>query len=150
MLQTFIVTLIVCSATASVILMAPEYNTLLPNGEKLSANLLTLKSTEYFLGSLGAVVIFLTMIFLPTLRLLVGLIMGKNALNTPLVKKVKYYRLIFLASVMVGAMAKIDFVWNLADLSNGLMAIPNLIALILLHKVVSSETRWYFSKHSNK
>lgn len=65
-------------------------------------------------------------------------------------KKVKYYRLIFLASVMVGAMAKIDFVWNLADLSNGLMAIPNLIALILLHKVVYSETRWYFSKHSNK
>lgn len=75
--------------------------------------------------------------------------MGKNALNTPLVKKSEILPLDLLASVMVGAMAKIDFVWNLADLSNGLMAIPNLIALILLHKVVS-ETRWYFSKHSNK
>lgn len=76
--------------------------------------------------------------------------MGKNALNTLLVKKSEILPLDLLASVMVGAMAKIDFVWNLADLSNGLMAIPNLIALILLHKVVSSETRWYFSKHSNK
>ncbi|WP_187841258.1 alanine/glycine:cation symporter family protein [Helicobacter pylori] len=151
MLQTFIVTLIVCSATASVILMAPEYNTLLPNGEKLSANLLTLKSTEYFLGSLGAVVIFLTMIFFAYSTIIGWAYYGEKCAEYAFgEKKVKYYRLIFLASVMVGAMAKIDFVWNLADLSNGLMAIPNLIALILLHKVVYSETRWYFSKHSNK
>ncbi|WQY46154.1 AGCS family amino acid carrier protein [Helicobacter pylori] len=151
MLQTFIVTLIVCSATASVILMAPEYNTLLPNGEKLSANLLTLKSTEYFLGSLGTVVIFLTMIFFAYSTIIGWAYYGEKCTEYAFgEKKVKYYRLIFLASVMVGAMAKIDFVWNLADLSNGLMAIPNLIALILLHKVVYSETRWYFSKHSNK
>lgn len=151
MLQTFIVTLVVCSATASVILMAPEYNTLLPNGEKLSANLLTLKSTEYFLGSLGTVVIFTTMIFFAYSTIIGWAYYGEKCAEYAFgEKKVKYYRLIFLASVMVGAMAKIDFVWNLADLSNGLMAIPNLIALILLHKVVSSETRWYFSKHSNK
>ncbi|AFI04754.1 alanine/glycine:cation symporter family protein [Helicobacter cetorum] len=149
MLQTFIVTLIVCTATATIILMAPEWHTLLPNGERLSANLLTLKSTEYFLGSVGAFIIFATMIFFAYSTIIGWAYYGEKCTEYAFgASKIKYYRLLFLVCIMVGALAKIDFVWNLADLANGLMAIPNLIALILLHKVVYSETRWYFSKQN--
>ena len=45
---------------------------------------------------------------------------------------------------MVGAMMKLSFVWDFSDLMNGMMAIPNLIALLLLSKVIKSETNRYF------
>lgn len=46
------------------------------------------------------------------------------------------YRLIVCVFIVIGATLKVDLVWALADLFNGLMVIPNLIALIALHKVV--------------
>lgn len=59
-------------------------------------------------------------------------------------KMVKAYRVAFLASVFIGAVVSLDLVWNLADIFNALMAIPNLIALLLLSGVVVAETRQYF------
>ncbi|HIU36817.1 MAG TPA: alanine:cation symporter family protein, partial [Candidatus Aphodousia faecigallinarum] len=46
------------------------------------------------------------------------------------------YRVIVCLFIGVGAILKVDLVWALADLFNGLMVIPNLIALLCLHKVV--------------
>ena len=46
------------------------------------------------------------------------------------------YRVIVCCFIAAGAVLKVDLVWALADLFNGLMVIPNLIALIALHKVV--------------
>ena len=54
--------------------------------------------------------------------------------------------MIFLVFIMVGAVTELKFVWNFSDLANGLMAIPNLIALLLLSKVIVEETNKYFEK----
>ena len=54
------------------------------------------------------------------------------------------YRIIFIALVACGAFIKLDVIWILADIVNGLMAIPNLIALIGLSGVVVAETKKYF------
>jgi len=43
-------------------------------------------------------------------------------------------------------MMKLEFVWNFSDLMNGLMAIPNLIALLMLSKIIKQETDRYFSE----
>jgi alanine or glycine:cation symporter, AGCS family len=51
------------------------------------------------------------------------------------------YRLLWVAAVFVGATVKADMVWNFADALNGLMAVPNLIALLLLNHVIVAETR---------
>jgi len=51
---------------------------------------------------------------------------------------------VFIGAVVVGAMMRLEFVWNFSDLMNGMMAIPNLIALLLLSKVVKEETGRYF------
>ncbi len=51
------------------------------------------------------------------------------------------YRLLWVIAVMVGSVASLPLVWSFADIANALMAIPNLISLIVLHKVIVHETR---------
>ncbi|MBR5672948.1 MAG: alanine:cation symporter family protein [Muribaculaceae bacterium] len=53
------------------------------------------------------------------------------------------YRIVFVAMVFVGSIISLDVVWNAADCMNALMAIPNLIALLLLSNVIAKETRHY-------
>lgn len=58
---------------------------------------------------------------------------------------VKPYRYLWVAAVFVGALVKVPVVWSFADVANALMAIPNLIALLLLSGVIVKETRDYFT-----
>ena len=58
------------------------------------------------------------------------------------------YRLLWIVAVLIGATWKSDAVWNFCDIMNGLMALPNIAALLLLSGVIASETRRYFSKPS--
>ena len=53
------------------------------------------------------------------------------------------YRLIYIVMVFVGAVVALDVVWLLADCLNALMAIPNLVALLLLSGVAAKETQRY-------
>ena len=53
------------------------------------------------------------------------------------------YRILFVAMVFVGSIISLDVVWNAADCMNALMAIPNLVALLLLSNVIAHETRHY-------
>ena len=64
-------------------------------------------------------------------------------------KGVLPYRLIFIALIASGAFLKLEAIWILADIVNGLMAIPNLIALIALSGVVVAETEHYLSKNED-
>lgn len=56
------------------------------------------------------------------------------------------YRVLFTAAVILGANMSLELVWNFSDLMNGMMAIPNLIGLLLLAKVVKAETDLFFSQ----
>jgi AGCS family alanine or glycine:cation symporter len=56
-------------------------------------------------------------------------------------KVVKPYRVLWVAAVMLGSVASLPVVWALADILNGLMAVPNLISLILLTSVVVAESK---------
>ena len=60
------------------------------------------------------------------------------------VKCIMPYRIIYIILVGLGVFLKLDMVWVIADIVNGLMAIPNLIALIGLSGVVVAETKLYF------
>lgn len=62
------------------------------------------------------------------------------------VKGIMPYRLIFICLVAVGAFLELELIWVLADIVNGLMAIPNLIGLLGLSGVIVSETKDYFAK----
>jgi AGCS family alanine or glycine:cation symporter len=56
---------------------------------------------------------------------------------------VRPYRLLWVAAVMVGSVATMPAVWSFADIANGLMAIPNLVSLLVLSRVVVGETGRY-------
>jgi len=53
-------------------------------------------------------------------------------------------------AVPFGAIAQLDFAWLLADTLNGLMAVPNLIALVMLSPVVVKLTREHFARHPSE
>ena len=141
MTQTFIDTLIVCTMTALIILMAPIWT------QGGNAGELTLKSFEYFLGDWGALVIVFATILFGYSTILGWSYYGERAFEYILGdKKIFYYRIFFIAIIYVGCVSQLRLVWNFSDLANGLMAIPNLIGLLILSKVVSSETKRYFDK----
>lgn len=57
------------------------------------------------------------------------------------------YRILYVAAIFVGAVVQLTVVWNLADLLNGLMAIPNLVSLLALAGVIVAETQRYDAKN---
>ncbi len=62
------------------------------------------------------------------------------------VKAILPYKLFFLVLVAGGAFLKLDMIWLIADIVNGLMAVPNLIGLILLREVIVTETKQFFEQ----
>ena len=63
-------------------------------------------------------------------------------------KHVKVYRWIYILAVFIGPYMTVSAVWTIADIFNGLMAIPNMIALFVLSGVVVKETRDFFRRHN--
>ena len=59
-------------------------------------------------------------------------------------KGVRVYRWCYILAVFIGPYMTVSAVWTIADIFNGLMAIPNIVALIALSGVVAKETREYF------
>ena len=62
-------------------------------------------------------------------------------------KVVKVFRWVYILAVFIGPYFTISQVWTIADITNGLMAIPNCVSLIVLSGVAAKETRDYFNKY---
>ena len=58
-------------------------------------------------------------------------------------KALKFYRAIFIAIVLVSPLVNLDAVWTMADILNALMAIPNIIAIWMLNKIIADDTNHY-------
>ncbi len=144
MTQTFIDTIIICSMTGFAILVSNVLST------GATGAPLTQKAFETALpGEWGGIVVSIGLIFFAYSTILGWSYYGEKSLEYLLGEKsVKPYRILFVTLVFVGAVVKLDLVWTLADIMNGLMALPNLIALIGLSGVVAAETRNYFNKNN--
>ncbi|MBR3357411.1 MAG: sodium:alanine symporter family protein [Solobacterium sp.] len=64
-------------------------------------------------------------------------------------KAIRIYKILWVIVVFIGSLAELNVVWNIADILNGLMAVPNVLAVLLLHKVIAEETRKYSGIHIN-
>ena len=140
MTQTFIDTIVVCTFTGFVIISTGVWK----SGETGAP--LTVKAFSHGLpGEWGGIIVALGLIFFAYSTILGWSYYGEKALSFLFGDKtVKPYRVVFCVFVGIGAVAKLELVWSIADVFNGLMAIPNLIGLLLLSKVISSETHKYF------
>jgi AGCS family alanine or glycine:cation symporter len=141
MTQTFIDTLVICTMTALVILTASSWM------EGVSAAELTSASMAQTLGQAGTIIVALATALFAYSTLIGWNYYGEKAIEYLFGSKaIRIYRIFFVAAVIVGATTSLEFVWNFSDLMNGMMAIPNLIGLLLLSKVIKAETERYFKE----
>jgi len=141
MTQTFIDTLVVCTMTALIILTATSWT------QGVSASELTSASMAETLGDTGKIIVAISTALFAYSTLIGWNYYGEKAIEYLFgSKSIAIYRVFFTAAVIVGATISLELVWNFSDLMNGMMAIPNLIGLILLAKVVKSETDRFFSE----
>ena len=147
MTGTFIDTIIVCTMTGLAIIMSGSHNT-----AELKGVMITMDAFDYGLPFSERVSSFILMSCLAVFAFTT--ILGWNYYSERCLSYLtganKYvagiYRWVYIAAVFIGPYLAVEAVWNLADIFNGLMAIPNVVAIILLSGVVSSETKDYLAR----
>jgi alanine or glycine:cation symporter, AGCS family len=144
MLGTFIDTLVICSITGLAIVVTGAWT----SGETSSA--LSSLAFERALPGVGSYVVSLGLAIFAFTTILGWSVYGERCVEYLLgVKSIIPFRLLWVVMIPVGAMAQeqLNFVWLVSDTLNALMAIPNLIALLMLSPVVFALTKEYFSRH---
>ncbi|MCU7853207.1 MAG: sodium:alanine symporter family protein [Candidatus Thiodiazotropha sp. (ex Monitilora ramsayi)] len=143
MLGTFIDTLIVCSITGLAIVVTGAWTT----GETGAA--LSSMAFERALPGVGSYVVSLGLAIFAFTTILGWSVYGERCVEYLFgIKSITPFRVLWVLMIPVGAMAQdyLKFVWLIADTLNALMAIPNLVALLLLSPVVFTLTREYFKR----
>ena len=151
MTGTVIDTLIVCTMTGLAIVIAFCNPAFVSDGA--TGVQLTSKALSFNLGGDGVSVQFLLMLCLAFFAFTT--ILGWDYysekcleyLSNGRMKFVMFYRVLYIAMIAIGPYFTVDAVFTIADITNGLMAIPNCIALIVLSGVVAKETKAYFDKY---
>ncbi|MBM7071885.1 sodium:alanine symporter family protein [Shewanella sp. 202IG2-18] len=139
MLGTFIDTLVVCTITGLAIVVSGEWT----SGETGAALTAKAFSSAIPFGD-DLVAIALTVFAFTTI--LGWSVYGEKCVQYFFgVKGVKPFRILWILVVPIGAAGSLEFIWLLADTMNAMMAIPNLIALVLLSPIVFKLTRDYFA-----
>ncbi len=134
---TFWDTVVVCAITGIVIVNSNEWVKGL-NGASLT------KAAFTDLPVVGPVVLTIGLLTFVFSTILGWSYYGEKAAEYLFGDKVtKPYRWLWVAFVMIGSVLSLNIVWSFSDITNALMAIPNLISLIFLHKIIVKETDEY-------
>lgn len=142
MLGTFIDTLIVCSITGLAIITSGAWT----SGETGAS--LTSAAFETTIPGMGGHIVTIALAVFAFTTMLGWSFYGEKCVEYLFgVKSIKPFRVLWCLAVPLGATADLGFIWLLADTLNALMAIPNLIALILLSPVVFKLTREFFASN---
>ncbi|WP_054955604.1 alanine/glycine:cation symporter family protein [Paenibacillus dakarensis] len=143
MTGTFIDTIIICTLTGLTLIVTGAWN-----GAAEGAAM-----TQAAFGAampLGSFILMLSLVLFAFTTILGWNYYGERCIVYLFgVKSILPYRVVFVLLIGAGAFIKLKAVWLLADIMNGLMALPNLIALLGLSGVVVAETRLYF-RHLKK
>ena len=146
MLGTVIDTIIICTMTGLSIVITGSWDKGL---EGVAVTTRAFQVELPFPGRVSAFILMLCLVFFAFTTILgwdyysercLDYLTGNNK------KVVRTYRWIYIACVFIGPYMTVSAVWTIADIVNGLMAIPNLIALLALNGVVVAETKKYFQK----
>ncbi|NQK57505.1 sodium:alanine symporter family protein [Streptococcus suis] len=142
MTGTFIDTLIICTLTGFTILVTDQWSV-----EGLAGAPLTQAAFATVFGNTGSIALTISLVLFAFTTILGWSYYGERCIEFLFgTKSILPYRLLFVAMVALGGFLKLDLIWTIADIVNGLMALPNLIALLALSPVIIKETRQYFAK----
>ncbi len=143
--EVFFTTLVICTLSGLVILTSDSWYL-----ESVSGAEIVIESFHQSLPSIGSFVVGMTTVFF-AFSSIIGwsyygevciLYLFKNYKKAAII-----FRVIYIIFVFIGAVMKADLVWNISECLNGLMAIPNLIAVLLLSGEVSKKCKEFQKKH---
>ena len=141
MTGTFIDTIIVCTITGLTIASSGVLGTIGPDGKPLTGVVLTMAAFSTHLGTAGNWIVSVGIMLFAYSTILGWEYNGEKAWEylwgTHTYNII--YRLAFSLVVYVGATQTLDLVWNLSDIANALMAVPNLVSMLVLAPVIKEE-----------
>ncbi len=141
MTGTFIDTLIICTLTGLTILVTGVWS-----GD-LNGVALTQSAFSTVFSHFGSALLTIFLVLFAFTTILGWNYYGERCFEFLFgVRFIWLYRVVFVLMVLLGGFIELDMVWIIADIVNALMALPNLIALLVLSPVVIAETKKYF-KH---
>ena len=140
MIGVFIDTFVVLTLTALVILTSGQLQAGMPDG--LQGTELAQAAFNHAFGSFGNAFVAICMLFFAFSTIIGWYFFGETNVKALFGQKaVKIYAAIVVVCVVIGSTLKVNLVWNLSDLFNGLMVFPNLIALLALSGIVAKAAK---------
>ena len=150
MTGTFIDTVIVCTMTGLSIMVTGAYDFSTANGlDGVDVTIWAFSNGLPWAAGVGSVILMVCLALFAFTTILGWDYYSERCLEYLTGGKmgvVKVYRWFYILAVLIGPFLTLSAVWTLADIFNGLMAIPNLIALVALSGVIVAETKSYFKR----
>jgi AGCS family alanine or glycine:cation symporter len=147
MLGPLIDTLIICTMTALVILLTGAWTLKGDGGAGLTGATLSSTAFDAGLQGFGKYVVTFGLAFFAFSTVISWSYYGDRSTEFIFGSgSVKFYRIIYTLLIPLGATVELKLIWNMSDITNALMAIPNMIGILLLSGVVAGLTKEYFSR----
>ncbi|AWN21021.1 alanine/glycine:cation symporter family protein [Streptococcus sobrinus] len=142
MTGTFIDTIIICTLTGLSILITGQWSV-----KGLEGAAVTQSAFSSVFGNIGSLVLTLSLALFAFTTILGWSYYGERCVEFVFgTKGITIYRCIFVFMVALGGYLQLQVIWKIADIVNGLMALPNLIALLVLSPIIIKETKSYFKR----
>lgn len=143
MMGTFIDSIVVCSLTGLALVVTGVWT----EGGEAAAAMTQAAFSHGLPGQSGGIVVGIAVITFAYSTVIGWSYYGERCCEYLFgLRAVPFYRGLWILAIMVGAVGGLRLIWNIADVLNALMALPNLVALIALSGVVVAETRSYWSR----
>ncbi len=148
MTGTFIDTIVICTLTGLSIVLTGAWQ--VPGLEGVDVTTYAFQQGLPFPPQISAFILMLCLVFFAFTTILGWDYYSERCLeylSGGNIKHVKIFRWIYILAVFIGPYMTVSAVWTIADIFNGLMAIPNMIAIFALSGVVAKETKDFFQRH---
>jgi len=145
MLEPLIDTLLVCTITAFVILIGDTWLT------GVNGAALTTMAFNQGLPVIGKYIVALGLVLFAFSTIIGWSYYGEKCAEFLFGSSVSnFYRILWIIVIPIGATTELNLIWLIADIMNGLMALPNLIALILLSPIIFTTTKEYLRNNEDR
>lgn len=147
--EVFMDTIVICSLTALTLLCGAQRGVDIAWGQSAGAELISASYATVFGSKIGSLIVAVGICLFALSTTLSWALYGSRCFEFLAgTKAVTFYQIVFVLMVVVGATLKLELVWDIADMMNGFMAVPNLVALLGLSGVVVKLTKNYFDKEN--
>ena len=150
MTGTFIDTIVICTLTGLSIILTGAWK--VEGLEGVAVTTYAFQEGLPFPAEVSAFILMLCLVFFAFTTILGWDYYSERCLeylSGGNMKHVKIYRWLYIFAVFIGPYMTVSAVWTIADIFNGLMAIPNMIAIFALNGVIVKETKDFFQRHKN-